>query len=192
MVMSMAVTLAAARGRRFSIPDRSGHLFRAALADYGVRAVVDLRLPDELADRPNPFAEPGDHGIAYTNVSFADPAAAFPPDTFTLAENYLWVLDRFRGFVAQVMTAIARAPEGAVVIHCAAGDRTGLISALLLPHRRGHAGGARGINRTLRRGRARRRRRGGSWLVVRSAAGQRGNRVSSASGPGSSNRSLRM
>jgi hypothetical protein len=28
MVMSMAVRLAAARGRRFSIPDRSGHLFR--------------------------------------------------------------------------------------------------------------------------------------------------------------------
>src|SRR4051794_679499 len=30
MVMSMAVTLAAARGPRFSIPDRSGHLFRHA------------------------------------------------------------------------------------------------------------------------------------------------------------------
>ena len=103
MVMSMAVTLAAARGRRFSIPDRSGHLgdaevatarqrhgpeelrtgrtvtteqrewtrllawegclnardlggYATDLADYGVRAVVDLRLPDELADRPNPFA----------------------------------------------------------------------------------------------------------------------------------------
>jgi protein-tyrosine phosphatase len=106
---------------------------RAALADYGVRAIVDLRLLDELADRPNPFAEPGDHGIAYTNVSFVDPAAGFPPDTLTLAENYLWMLDRFRGFVAQALAAIARAPEGVVVIHCAAGkDRTGLISALLL------------------------------------------------------------
>ena len=31
------------------------------------------------------------------------------------------------------MTAVARAPEGAVLVHCAAGkDRTGLISALLL------------------------------------------------------------
>src|SRR6266545_4173631 len=30
MVMSMAVMLGAARGRRFSIPDRSGHLFRHA------------------------------------------------------------------------------------------------------------------------------------------------------------------
>ena len=49
---------------------------RAALAGYGVRAIVDLRLPAELAEDPNPFADPGDHGIAYTNVSFIDPAAA--------------------------------------------------------------------------------------------------------------------
>jgi protein-tyrosine phosphatase len=106
---------------------------RAALADYGVRAIVDLRLPAELADDPNPFAEPGDHGIAYTNVSIIDPAAGFPPDTVTLAENYLWSLERFSGLIAQAVEAVARAPEGAVLIHCAAGkDRTGLISALLL------------------------------------------------------------
>ena len=106
---------------------------RAALADYGVRAIVDLRLPGELADDPNPFAEPGDHGIAYTNVSFIDPAAAPPDAVSTLAEDYLGMLDRYRQGVAEAMAAIARAPEGAVLIHCAAGkDRTGLISALLL------------------------------------------------------------
>lgn len=106
---------------------------RAALADYGVRAVVDLRLPAELADHPNPFAEPGDHGVAYTNVSILDPAAGFPPDTITLAENYLWSLDRFDALMAAALAAIANAPEGGVLFHCAAGkDRTGLISALLL------------------------------------------------------------
>ena len=106
---------------------------RAALAEYGVRAIVDLRLPAELDDYPNPFAEPGDHCIAYVNVSIIDPWAGFPPDTITLAENYLWSLERFRGLVADAVTAVARAPEGAVVLHCAAGkDRTGLISALLL------------------------------------------------------------
>ena len=106
---------------------------RDALAGYGIRAIVDLRLPDELARHPNPYAEPGDHGIAYTNVSILDPAAGFPPDTLTLAENYLWTLDRFADYVAEVMAAIAGAPEGGVLIHCAAGkDRTGLISALLL------------------------------------------------------------
>jgi protein tyrosine/serine phosphatase len=35
--------------------------------------------------------------------------------------------------VAEALAAIARAPDGAVLVHCAAGkDRTGLISALLL------------------------------------------------------------
>jgi protein-tyrosine phosphatase len=106
---------------------------RAALADYGVRAIVDLRLPDELAREPNPFAEPGDHGITYTNVSILDPGAGFPPNTITLAENYLWSLDRFQALMAAALTAVADAPEGGVLIHCAAGkDRTGLISALLL------------------------------------------------------------
>src|SRR6266508_1058308 len=46
-----------------------------ALISYQVRAVVDLRLPDEVADQPHPFAEPADHGIAYANVSFLGPAA---------------------------------------------------------------------------------------------------------------------
>jgi protein-tyrosine phosphatase len=106
---------------------------QAALADYGVRAIIDLRLQSEQDEQPNPYAEPGDHGIGYRNVSIIDPAAGFPPDTITLAENYLWMLDRFRSQVAEVMAAIADAPDGAVLIHCAAGkDRTGLISALLL------------------------------------------------------------
>jgi protein-tyrosine phosphatase len=106
---------------------------RDALLAYGVRTIVDLRLPAEVAEHPNPFAEPGDHGVAYTNVSILDPAAGFPPDTFTLAENYLWSLDRFAAATAAAVTAIANAPEGGVLIHCAAGkDRTGLISALLL------------------------------------------------------------
>jgi protein-tyrosine phosphatase len=106
---------------------------RAALADYGVRAIVDLRLPAELAEDPNPFAEPGDHGIAYTNVSFIDPAAAPPEAVSTLAEDYLQMLDRYRQGVAEALAAIVRAPDGPVLVHCAAGkDRTGLISALLL------------------------------------------------------------
>ena len=118
---------------------------RAALASYGIGAIVDLRLPDELARHPNPYAEPGDHGIAYTNVSILDPAAGFPPDTLTLAENYLWTLDRFAGYVAEVMAAIAGAPEGGVLIHCAAGkDHTGLISGPA-------AGAGRGAGRDDRR-----------------------------------------
>jgi protein-tyrosine phosphatase len=108
---------------------------RLALLDYRVRAIVDLRLPGEVAAHPNPFAEPDTHGVAYTNVSFLDPAAPPPEDDddIRLADDYKGMLDRFRGPVAAAMAAIANAPEGGVLIHCAAGkDRTGLIAALLL------------------------------------------------------------
>jgi protein-tyrosine phosphatase len=106
---------------------------RQALLDYRVRSMVDLRLPAEVARRPNPFAEPDTHGIAYANVSFVDPAAPPPEDDTSLADDYKGMLERFRGPVVAVMTAIANAPEGGVLIHCAAGkDRTGLIAALLL------------------------------------------------------------
>jgi len=106
---------------------------REALVRYGVRSMVDLRMPDEAAGEPNPFAEPDTHGIAYANVSFIDPETAPPEDVTTLADDYKGMLDRFRLAVAAVMAAIASAPEGGVLVHCAAGkDRTGLISALLL------------------------------------------------------------
>jgi len=106
---------------------------RAALVQYGVRTIVDLRLPKEVAGRPSPFAEPGDHGIAYANVSFVDPAAAPPTEFSTLADDYKGMLDRFGQPVAAVMTTIANAAAGGVLVHCAAGkDRTGLVAALLL------------------------------------------------------------
>jgi protein-tyrosine phosphatase len=106
---------------------------RLALLDYRVRSVVDLRLPAEVAAHPNPFAEPDTHGVAYANVSFIDPAVPPPGDDTRLADDYKGMLDRFRGPVAAVMAAVANAPEGGVLIHCAAGkDRTGLIAALLL------------------------------------------------------------
>jgi protein-tyrosine phosphatase len=106
---------------------------REALVDYGVRSIVDLRLPDEVAEQPNPFAEPDTHGVAYANVSFIDPGVGPVDDITTLADDYTSMLDRFGEKVAAVMTTIARAPEGGVLVHCAAGkDRTGLVSALLL------------------------------------------------------------
>ena len=106
---------------------------RAALIGYGVRCIVDLRLPGEVAAHPNPFAQPDGHDIVYANLSFVDPTAAPPEDALTLAEGYKRMLDLFQREVAAVMAAIAAAPEGGVLVHCAAGkDRTGLIAALLL------------------------------------------------------------
>ena len=106
---------------------------RAALVDYGVRSIIDLRLPSEVEEHPNPFAVAGAHGMAYRNISFVDPAAGPLGDFTSMADNYARMLGRFRPAVGAVMTAIARAPEGGVLVHCMGGkDRTGLISALLL------------------------------------------------------------
>jgi protein-tyrosine phosphatase len=106
---------------------------RNALRDYGIGSIIDLRMPDELEQLPSPFAEPEEPGIAYTNVSFIDPAVP-PPDEFTtLANSYAGMLDRFQPAVCEIMRTIAGAPEGGVLVHCHAGkDRTGLVCALLL------------------------------------------------------------
>ncbi len=106
---------------------------RDALRDYGITSIIDLRMQEEAEQLPNPFAEAGDHGIMYTNVSFIDPDVP-PPDEFTtLANSYAGMLDRFQPEVSEIMGTIARAPEGGVLVHCHAGkDRTGLVCALLL------------------------------------------------------------
>jgi protein-tyrosine phosphatase len=105
---------------------------RAAVSDYDVRAIIDLRKPEEIEAHPNPFATPNSHHIRYTNISLVDPAATLGEFT-TLADDYKRILDTFRPQMARIMKAIADEREGAVLVHCMAGkDRTGLVSALLL------------------------------------------------------------
>jgi len=106
---------------------------RAAVVAYGVRTVVDLRLPDELAQEPSPFSTRDGHGIAYVHASFMPVEREPAPPPVTLAADYARMLGISTAGVAASMTAIARAGEGGVLIHCAGGrDRTGLISAFLL------------------------------------------------------------
>lgn len=114
-----------------------------ALVDHGVRTVLDLRSDDELLEDP-----PGDVPVEVVHVPFfessedeweaigaeREAAVAAAPDVPTGKRDvYLVVLEHFRGNVAAAMRAIANAPEGGVVIHCAGGkDRTGLLAAFLL------------------------------------------------------------
>jgi len=119
---------------RSDCPSRLTDAGRAALVASGVRTIVDLRLPAELATDPNPFATPGRHDIAYWHESFVDPAAPpVPPEKVTLAGDYQRLLRRFPHRVAAIMRRIAGALEGPVLVHCWSGkDRTGLTCALLL------------------------------------------------------------
>ncbi len=111
----------------------------AQLTDYGVSRIVDLRLDAERAEDPSedtpvdvlhlPFFD--EDNEVFEEVDAASLAA---PDLATATRDvYLIFLERFRENVAAAIKAVAEAPEGAVVVHCAGGkDRTGLVTAVLL------------------------------------------------------------
>jgi protein-tyrosine phosphatase len=114
-----------------------------ALVDHGICTVIDLRDEHERADDP-----PAELPVTVVHAPFLsgtragteelreelDAAAAAAPDVATATRDvYLLFLERFRSNVAAAVRAVANAPAGGVVIHCAGGkDRTGLLSAFLL------------------------------------------------------------
>jgi protein tyrosine/serine phosphatase len=114
-----------------------------ALVDHGVRTVLDLRGDHEREDDP-----PAELPVEVVHVPFMEAseaeweeiaeeieaAATAAPDIATSTRDvYLIFLERFKDNVAASVSALARAPEGGIVIHCVGGkDRTGLLAAFLL------------------------------------------------------------
>jgi protein-tyrosine phosphatase len=107
-----------------------------ALADHGVRTVVDLRNDDECA------ADPGErppglrtHHLPLDNLQardFWEDAWESGPQFGTPLYYRAHIL-RFPERSARVLAAIARAEPGGVVFHCMGGrDRTGQIAMLAL------------------------------------------------------------
>jgi protein-tyrosine phosphatase len=112
----------------------------AALLDYGVSRIVDLRFHSELA-----MDAPRDVDVEVVHVPLLpelddpewveiDPIGDAEPDALTATRAvYLEFLERRRPLFGEAISAVAGAPEGAVVVHCFGGkDRTGLVVALLL------------------------------------------------------------
>ncbi|WP_152361634.1 tyrosine-protein phosphatase [Microlunatus speluncae] len=100
----------------------------AAVRDYGVSRIVDLRRQRELDIEPSPFF--GDP--VYLHLPVQNPA---DPDHewMTLADIYIAMLDLRPALFTSAVIAIADAPPGGVVVHCAGGkDRTGITVALAL------------------------------------------------------------
>ncbi|MBA2361684.1 MAG: tyrosine-protein phosphatase [Actinobacteria bacterium] len=106
---------------------------------HGVRTIVDLRTARELEADP-----PADLPVEVLHVPFieddeavfeeADKAGMAAPDPASGTRDvYLIFLERFKENVAAAVRAVAKASDGAVVIHCMGGkDRTGLVTAFLL------------------------------------------------------------
>lgn len=111
-----------------------------ALADHGVRRVVDLRMPVELAeDSPRDVDVDVVHvsvfgdGMDEAYVAGLDAHLASVED---VADHYVYSyvdwLERYREHFGRAFAAIADA-DGTVLVHCMGGkDRTGVVSALLL------------------------------------------------------------
>ncbi|MEV4617225.1 tyrosine-protein phosphatase [Asanoa sp. NPDC049573] len=121
---------------------RSDGLGKLAGADWvafqalGVRTVIDLRNPEEIARRGR---VPDHPGLAYHNLSIEHrpfKQATLAPDVEPvrfLADRNAEVLVDGAAEIAQALAVIALAENTPVVIHCAAGkDRTGLLAALVL------------------------------------------------------------
>lgn len=109
------------------------------LYEHGVRRIVDLRWPEELADDV-----PREVDIEVVHVSLLgelDPDFVDDVDEYVehgdaagyWSSFYVAALEEYHENFGAVIAAIADAPEGVVLFHCAGGkDRTGLIAALLL------------------------------------------------------------
>ncbi|SCE74671.1 Protein tyrosine/serine phosphatase [Micromonospora echinospora] len=109
---------------------------RAAFAALGVRTVVDLRRPSEVA---RDGRVPAYDGLAYRNIhpehrSWAeqmyDPATSLAG---FLVDRYVALATTGAAGLAEAVGLIADAENAPVVVHCVAGkDRTGIVCALTL------------------------------------------------------------
>ncbi len=110
-----------------------------SLAEHGVARIVDLRWQVELDEDPS-----RDLDIDVVHVSilgefdpdFEDDIRDYMADDDPAgywAISYTRILEKFAPNFARALAAIADAPDGSVLFHCAGGkDRTGLVAALTL------------------------------------------------------------
>jgi protein-tyrosine phosphatase len=105
-------------------------------AALGIRTVIDLRYPWELADGGR---VPASAGLAYYNCSIehrpcdqSQLSGAADPVRF-LADRYAEVASDGAAEISQALRVISGAGRSPLVIHCASGkDRTGVLAALVL------------------------------------------------------------
>ena len=105
---------------------------RAALVAHGVRTVIDMRTPNEVA--ANGYVFDGQSGVVQHHIAQQTDemwqSLGGKADRLTFDTT---MLELARSRFALIADAIANAREGGVLIHCEVGkDRTGLMTMLLL------------------------------------------------------------
>ena len=112
---------------------------QAKLLDYGVRSVIDLRMPPETVETPNVFAASSEVAYHHCDIIGDSPSLITQSEVETgipaarIALTYTTWLDHRQAQFAEVLGKLAEPGFGPAVYHCAGGkDRTGVISALLL------------------------------------------------------------
>lgn len=103
-----------------------------ALLARGLRTVIDLRHASEVSAAANVFA--ASEAVTYHALPIFE---GQPPNASSgdadLAAIYRYMVDSCGTGLLRALQAVARAPEGAALIHCSAGkDRTGIVTALAL------------------------------------------------------------
>lgn len=104
--------------------------------DHGIRTVLDLRNPDERAAAPDDAVT----GVRTVQVQLDGEgglrSAFWQRHALELSATPLYYrpfLEQMPRVAAQAVAAVADAPPGGVLVHCAGGrDRTGLVVLLLL------------------------------------------------------------
>ena len=114
---------------------------QAALIDYGIRTVVDLRQTQALAEQPDVFADSPEVAYFHHNIIGDDgPVQQTEADAMEVLRSAdrivlvysSWLDGRQRQFRDTLQT-LATPEARPALYHCAGGkDRTGIISALLL------------------------------------------------------------
>ena len=115
---------------------------RRLVDDWGLRTVLDLRTPAEVAgEGPGPLVREGLRHVHLDLIPGWDPTAdnsgRIVPheqrEKYDLSHFYLGYLDEASDAAIQALRVLADDESGPVVVHCAAGkDRTGVVVAMAL------------------------------------------------------------
>lgn len=106
-----------------------------ALSAHGVRTIIDLRSPREIAQDSYLAPEEITHltRLEIAMLPLDNAMMRLLAAATTRGEEYILFVENYQASIAAILRSLAAAPDGGVLYHCQAGkDRTGIITALLL------------------------------------------------------------